>query len=66
MRPASPSPSASGSIGSAFEASSSTINSVSVAKSRSNFWDFEAYSRSFLHEKKAIEREVSKAISGNR
>lgn len=52
MRPASPSPSASGSIGS---------TTISLAKQRVNFWDFDAYSRSFLHEKKLIEREVSHA-----
>lgn len=56
MRPASPSPSASGSIGFTFEAASST-NSI-AKQSKANFWDFEAYSRSFYHEKKLIEREV--------
>ena len=63
MRPASPSPSASGSInGFTFEAgatSSSSISTTSTLRSRPNFWDFEAYSRAFLHEKKAIEREVT-------
>lgn len=60
MRPPSPSPSASGSInGFTFEVGTTSSPLISTApRSRPNFWDFEAYSRAFLHEKKAIEREV--------
>lgn len=54
MRPPSPSPSASGSITFAFESSAS----IASTRNRSNFWDYEAYSRSFLHERKMIEKEV--------
>ena len=41
--------------------SSSTTATPNSANKR-NFWDFEAYSRHFLHERKLIEREVSASV----
>ena len=63
-RPPSPTPSATESISLSFSiepsasASISSLNNPSISRVKPIFWDFEAYSRVFLHEKKLIEKEV--------
>lgn len=35
-----------------------SVSTSITGRSRVNFWDFEGYSRAFLHERKLIEKEV--------
>ena len=35
-----------------------SVSTSTTGRSRVNFWDFEGYSRAFLHERKLIEKEV--------